>query len=189
MPIIELRDIDPAEDGERLYHWRREREVDRWMYQSPPPDMDVHRKWLAAFMADPDRLGWIITQGGKPSGFLILTDVTSTQQRARLGLSIGDAEARGRGAGRAAQALGLDIAFRRIGLQRVWSEVRAENDAALKAQAAVGFKREGYLRRHAFKDGEFHDVVILGILAEEWAALRERLMADLAGSGLIRPAR
>ena len=185
MALIELRDIHP-DDGERLYHWRREREVDRWMYQSPPPDMETHRRWLRNFLDDPDRLGWMITRGGEPCGFLILTGVTSTQQRAQWGWSIGEAEARGRGAGRAAQALGLDIAFRELGLQRVWAEVRADNEAALKAQAAAGFRREGYLRRHAFKDGEFRDVVILGILAEEWAARRDKVRADLAASGLIR---
>jgi len=185
MAMIELRDLTP-EDGERLFHWRREREVDRWMYQSPPPDLETHRRWFETFLADPDRLGWIITRGAKPCGFLMLTGVTSTQQRAQWGWSIGDAEARGRGAGRAAQALGLDIAFRTLGLQRVWAEVRADNEAALKAQAAAGFRREGYLRRHAFKDGEFRDVVILAILAEEWAQRRGKVMADLQASGLIR---
>ena len=64
----------------------------------------------------------------------------------------------------------------------------AENEAALKAQAAAGFRREGYLRRHAFKEGEFHDVVILGILAEEWAERRGKVLEDLAASGLIRKA-
>jgi UDP-4-amino-4,6-dideoxy-N-acetyl-beta-L-altrosamine N-acetyltransferase len=185
MSMIDLRQIHP-DDGERLFNWRREREVDRWMYQSPPPDMETHRRWLQGFLDDPDRLGWMITQDGQPCGFLILTGVTSTQQRAQWGWSIGEADARGRGAGRAAQALGLDIAFRELGLQRVWAEVRADNEAALKAQAAAGFKREGYLRRHAFKDGEFRDVVILGILAEEWAARRDKVRADLAASGLIR---
>lgn len=185
MALIDLREI-AADDGERLFHWRREREVDRWMYQSPPPDLETHRRWLEDFLQDPDRLGWIINQEGRPCGFLMLKGVTSTQQRAQWGWSIGEAQARGRGAGRAAQALGLDIAFRELGLQRVWAEVLADNEAALKAQAAAGFRREGYLRRHAFKDGEFRDVVILGILTEEWAERRSRVLGDLAASGLIR---
>ena len=185
MSMIDLRELT-AEDGERLFLWRREPEVDRWMYQSPPPDLETHRRWFEGFLNDPDRLGWIITQNGKPCGFLMLTGVTSTQQRAQWGWSIGEADARGRGAGRAAQALGLDIAFRDLGLQRVWAEVRADNEAALKAQAAAGFRREGYLRRHAFKEGRFRDVVILGILAEEWAERRSKVRAELEASGLIR---
>jgi UDP-4-amino-4,6-dideoxy-N-acetyl-beta-L-altrosamine N-acetyltransferase len=184
MALIELRKLGP-EDGERLFQWRSEREVDRWMYQSPPPDFDIHRQWLAAFLADPDRRGWIILQDGKPCGFLMLKGLTSPQQRAEWGWYIGEADARGRGAGRAAQALGLDIAFGELGLQRVWAEVLAENEAALKAQGAAGFRREGYLRRHAFKDGRFTDVVILGMLREEWAERRAKVLQDLAQSGLI----
>lgn len=157
------------------------------MYQSPPPDTDTHRRWFEGFLSDPDRRGWIISQGGRPCGFLMLKGLTSLQQRAEWGWYIGEADARGRGAGRAAQALGLDIAFKTVGLQRVWAEVMADNDAALKAQAAAGFRREGYLRRHAYNDGGFRDVVILGILAEEWAERRSRVIADLAKSGLIAP--
>jgi RimJ/RimL family protein N-acetyltransferase len=116
----------------------------------------------------------------------MLKGVADTQQRAQWGWYIGEADARGRGAGRAAQALGLDRAFFDFGLQKVWSEVLADNEAALKAQAAAGFRREGYLRRHAFKDGRFHDVVLLAILVEEWRARRGPVLRDLAASGLIR---
>jgi hypothetical protein len=71
----------------------------------------------------------------------------------------GSARPRGRPA---AQALGLDLAFSELRLQKVWSEVIAGNEAALKAQAAAGFRREGYMRRHVLKGGERHDVVVLG---------------------------
>jgi UDP-4-amino-4,6-dideoxy-N-acetyl-beta-L-altrosamine N-acetyltransferase len=185
MALIELRPLGP-EDSERLFHWRREREVDRWMYQSPPPDLQTHARWFDGLMADPDRRGWIILQDGAPCGQLMLKGLTSPQQRAEWGWYIGEAEARGRGAGRAAQALGLDVAFDELGLQRVWAEVLAENEAALKAQSAAGFRREGYLRRHAFKDGRFTDVVVLGILREEWAERRAKVRQELTASGLIK---
>jgi RimJ/RimL family protein N-acetyltransferase len=116
---------------------------------------------------------------------LTLTGVTSAQRRARWDWYIGDAEARGRGAGRAAQAIGLELAFGPYGLQRVWSEVQAANEVALRAQAAAGFRREGYLRRHAYKHGEFRDVALLAILEAEWRARRESVLADLRASGLI----
>ena len=183
--MIELRDMT-RDDGRRLFLWRREPEVDRWNYQSPPSDYGMHQAWLDDFMADPDRAGWIIEENGRPCGFLMLKGVADSQQRAQWGWYIGEAAARGRGAGRAAQALGLDRAFFDFGLQKVWSEVLADNEAALKAQAAAGFRREGYLRRHAFKDGQFRDVVLLAILVEEWRARRETVLGQLQASGLIR---
>jgi UDP-4-amino-4,6-dideoxy-N-acetyl-beta-L-altrosamine N-acetyltransferase len=182
MPIS-LRDLEDA-DVDRLFQWRSEPEVDRWMY-SVPPTLDQHRQWFAAFVADPDRKGWIILREGKPCGSLTLEGLTGAQRRAKWGWYIGDAEARGRGAGRAAQALGLDEAFGNYGLQKVWSEIRAENETALKAQAGAGFRREGYLRRHAYKHGQFRDVALMSILKEEWAARRPAVIKELLASGLI----
>ena len=182
MPIS-LRDAE-AEDVERLFNWRQEPAVDRWMY-SVPPTRAQHEAWFSSFLSDPDRKGFIILRNGEPCGSLTLEGVVSAQRRAKWGWYIGDAEARGRGAGRAAQALGLDEAFGRLGLQKVWSEIRAENETALKAQTWAGFRREGYLRRHAFKHGAFRDVALLSILKEEWDARRPTVIKELTASGLI----
>lgn len=182
--MIELRDLQD-DDAEPLFRWRREPEVDRWMYELPPEEFSAHRRWFDQFRADPDQAGWIITIKGRPCGFLNLKGLKGSQHRAQYGWFIGEAEARGRGAGRAAQALGLDCAFSGMGLQKVWSEVLADNETALKAQAAAGFRREGYLRRHAFKHDRYRDVVLLAILAEEWAEKRDSVRRNLAQSGLI----
>ena len=184
--MIELRDLEDN-DVERLFAWRLEPEVDRWMYGAAPTDLAVYREWFDDFRADPDRHGWIILYRGAPTGFLTLTGLTGPNQAAQWGWYVGEAAARGRDVGRGAQALGLDRAFIDFGLQKVWSEVLADNDAALNAQAAAGFRREGYLRRHVFKDGKFHDVVLLSILAEEWRGRREAVLSGLGKSGLVKP--
>ncbi len=182
--MIQLRALRD-DDCDQLFRWRREPEVDRWMYEQPPEAFEAHRRWFGAFRADPDRTGFVIARRGAPCGLFTLTGLTGTQRRAQLGWYIGEADARGRGAGRAAQALGLDLAFGRYALQKVWSEVLADNDTALKAQAAAGFRREGYLRRHGYKNGRYRDVVLLAVLQEEWAARREEVLKELMGSGLI----
>ena len=182
--MIELRELED-DDMERLFHWRREPEVDRWMYQPPPERMSDHARWFDAFRSDPDRTGWIISSGGDPSGFLILSGLSGGQKRGQWSWYIGEAEERGRGTGRAAQALGLDLAFQRLGLQKVWSEVLADNDVALKSLTAAGFRREGYLRRHMLKHGVYRDVALLAILSEEWNARRSAMRKSLADSHLI----
>ncbi|HKT52985.1 MAG TPA: GNAT family protein, partial [Caulobacteraceae bacterium] len=146
---------------------------------------DEHARWFADFRGDPDRRGWIITFEGAAAGFLSLTGVAGRHRRASWGWYIGDAAARGRGVGRAAQALGLDAAFDDLRLEKVCAEVLADNDVALKAQAAAGFKREGYLRQHVIKDGERRDVVLLGILADEWRARRPTMIRSLAVAHMI----
>lgn len=182
--MIDLRDL-VADDSERLFTWRLQPEVNLWMSDQPASAREEHQTRFEAFLGDPDRRGWIISRSGQPVGFLSLTGLTNCNRRAEWGWYIADADARGRGVGRAAEALGLDKAFDQLGLEKVSAEVFADNEAALKAQAAAGFRREGYLRKHALKDGQFRDVVLLAILAEEWRACRANVRKSLAGSHLI----
>ncbi len=185
--MIQLRDLRD-DDVDRLYRWRREPAVDRWMFSGPPLEFEAHQRWFEQFRADEHRHGWVIERKDEPCGVMFLTKISNVHQHGQWGWYIGEASARGRGVGRAAQALGLDRVFSDFALQKVWSEVIADNDPALKALAATGFRREGYIRRHMFKGGQFHDVVLFGILAEEWQERRKSVMKDLQASGLVRPA-
>lgn len=185
--MIELRDLN-EDDSARLFAWRRDAEVNRWMRGLPPSDPAAHQAWFDGFRADPTRMGWIVTAAGEPCGWAALTNITTKNRRAEWGWYIGEPRARGRGAGRAAQALGLDRAFGELRLEKVWSEVLAENEIALKAQAGAGFRREGYLRRHVWKDDRFHDAVLLGVLRHEWAEKRQAARRSLAQSGLLAAA-
>jgi RimJ/RimL family protein N-acetyltransferase len=45
----------------------------------------------------------------------------------------------------------------------------ASNAPALRAYLAVGFVEEGRLRSHAWVEGAYDDVVLMGVLRAEWA--------------------
>jgi UDP-4-amino-4,6-dideoxy-N-acetyl-beta-L-altrosamine N-acetyltransferase len=182
--MIELRDLT-AEDEARLFDWRAEPEVDRWMSDAAFADRAAHRRWFADLANNADVRGWMIRRGGRPAGLLTLTGLTSHHRRAEWNWFVGDAEARGRGVGRAAQALGLERAFGELKLHKVFAEVMADNDAALRIMGAAGFQREGYLRGHVIKAGQPRDVVMLGVLDGEWTARRAALLKELSDAGLI----
>lgn len=182
--MVELKSVTES-DRQRLYDWRVDPGVDRWMSDPVAPDWGLHNYWFDSLLSDPNLQGWGIYFAHEPVGFLSLTGLLSPNQRAEWGWYVASPVARGRGVGRAAQVLGLDIAFGDYGLERVWAQVLADNDTALRAQGAAGFRREGYLRNHLFKDGSFHDVVILGVLANEWQQNREGLMSNLVSTGLL----
>jgi UDP-4-amino-4,6-dideoxy-N-acetyl-beta-L-altrosamine N-acetyltransferase len=182
--MIGLRDLQD-DDSVRLFEWRRDAEVDRWMRGLAPTDPEAHQAWFDGFRSDPERAGWIVTIDSQPCGWASLNRISEKNKRAEWVWYIGEPRARGRGAGRAAQALGLDRAFGQLGLEKVWSEVLADNEIALKAQAGAGFRREGYLRRHVWKDGRFQDVVLLSVLRNEWEAQRESARRNLQQSGLL----
>jgi UDP-4-amino-4,6-dideoxy-N-acetyl-beta-L-altrosamine N-acetyltransferase len=182
--MIELRDLAPA-DADILYAWRRSPEVGRWMSDADFPSEADHRVWFDRLRADTDKRGWMITRDGRPSGLLTLTGLDGPHRRAEWNWFVGDADARGRGVGRAAQVLGLDRAFGELGLHKVFAEVMADNDAALKAQSGAGFRREGYLPEHVLKDGRPRDVVLLGMTAALWRSVGAQVRDPLIKARMI----
>ena len=68
------------------------------------------------------------------------------------------------------QAMGLLLlfAFRELNLNRLDRHVVSTNEAVIRACEKVGFVREGLLRKAAHIDGEYIDLVVLGILREDF---------------------
>jgi RimJ/RimL family protein N-acetyltransferase len=69
-------------------------------------------------------------------------------------------------AGRAVVAYG----FRELGLLRIMATHYARNPASGRVMQKLGMTREGCLRRHVLRWDEPQDLVLYGILREEWEA-------------------
>ncbi len=61
--------------------------------------------------------------------------------------------------------------FAELRYQKAESGVYAFNEASLRFHEAFGFVVEGRRRRAVFTRGEYHDVVLIGMTAEEFAEL------------------
>jgi RimJ/RimL family protein N-acetyltransferase len=97
--------------------------------------------------------------------------VAETAQVYELGIAIGDKDYWGKGYGRDAVRLLLDHAFRHRNAHKVWLRVNAPNERAIRSYRACGFVEEGRLRQHVWGDGRHLDLVMMGILREEWERL------------------
>lgn len=62
----------------------------------------------------------------------------------------------------------LRRAFEEIGLNRVYLDVLCENQRAIKFYDKVGFVEEGIWKQHFFLKGQYHDIMWLRMLKEEW---------------------
>lgn len=89
-----------------------------------------------------------------------------------IAIVIPDRNDRGRGYGREALTLLLDFAFDRINLHKVWLEVFARNAPAIALNEKLGFQRDGILRDDVFREGRYHDMYLMTILAHEWRSQR-----------------
>ena len=63
----------------------------------------------------------------------------------------------------------IDLSFETFpDLKRMTATADAENLGSLRVLEKVGMKREGLLRQHRLTHGKFVDVVMCGLLREEW---------------------
>jgi RimJ/RimL family protein N-acetyltransferase len=64
----------------------------------------------------------------------------------------------------------IRIAFEELKLASIWAWVTEGNEAALKMDMRVGFKRAGTFRRGALLDGKLVDRWLIDILPEDFQA-------------------
>jgi RimJ/RimL family protein N-acetyltransferase len=96
-------------------------------------------------------------------------DQLDTQSRvARIAAVILDPHERGKGFGTDAHRVLVTYLFRHRNLARVEAFVGAGNIAARAVLKRLGFTEEGTLRSRTFAHGLRHDVIVAGLLAEEW---------------------
>lgn len=115
----------------------------------------------------------------KKSGEIIGTiNADSIDHRNRnlmVGLSIYDKSERGKGYGREALELMVDFAFLEMNMHRVYLGCFAFNDSIVQLYEKIGFKKEGVNRNFIYRNGNYYDEIVLGILRKDWFALRKYL--------------
>jgi RimJ/RimL family protein N-acetyltransferase len=116
----------------------------------------------AAFSVDVD---------GELAGQASLFGVDDLARTAEVGLWLLP-EMRGRGLGQDVLRVLVDYGFRSRNLRRVHLQTLARNTPALRCYTAVGFAEEGRLREHAWVEGAYDDIVLMGLLRADRARQR-----------------
>ena len=153
-----------------LFTWINDRE--QVLHNAPykPVSERQHQDWFDGLSRRTDlaMFGIRLRDGNRLIGSCQLHNISSVHRSAELQIRLGDVAVRGKGHGTEAVQLLLNHAFRDLNLHRVYLHVFAGNEAALRVYEKVGFVKEGVLRRAAHIDGQYVDVVVMGILADEW---------------------
>jgi len=168
---VYLRALE-EEDIERTQRWHNDPElyqtlVDGFRFVS----RTAEREWIAkrtSYSSSEVSLAICLAPGGEHIGNIYLRLVNLTSRNAVLGILIGEKDHRRQGYGHQALCQTLRHAFVDLGLERVYLEVLADNEQAIRLYERVGFKTEGRLRNHVFKEGKFRDVLVMGILRAEF---------------------
>ena len=164
--LIFLRALEST-DLERTHQWHNDTSLystlgGTFHYVS----LDVEKRWLQAKMqvsTQETNLAICLTSDRSHIGNIYLRDIDWVSRNAQVHLFIGDPDQRSRGFGQEAIQLIVQHAFEDLGLGRLYLYVLAENASAIHAYEKSGFSVEGNMKNHAFKNGTFKDVLVMGI--------------------------
>lgn len=169
---VRLRAVEP-EDWEQFFAWDQDSETARRAYFIPFPRSAVATRQWAEVSAnevpvdDAYRLA-IETLEGELVGTLNTNNCDRRQGTFSYGIAIG-AEFRRQGYAAEAITLVLRYYFRELGYQKVNVQVYDFNEPSIRLHESLGFQREGQLRRMIYTGGTYHDDLLYGLTAEEFA--------------------
>ncbi|MGN6325151.1 GNAT family N-acetyltransferase [Pseudolysinimonas sp.] len=160
-------------DLEPLIRWRSEPALD--ILQSStidPPAEHQFREFLRSHASGPssrDRRGFAVETVEEPNrllGFVTLSGIEAQHRSAEFAIAL-DPSSGGHGYGVDATRTMVRYGFREVGLHRVWLNVWAYNDRAIRTYRRAGFVEEGRLRDAVFHDGRWHDELVMSALATD----------------------
>ena len=112
-------------------------------------------------------------QDAKLIGACCLVGIDWIGRLAEFRIRIGERGAWGQGLGAEASRLLMRYGFMDLNLERIWLRVFASNRRAIRMYERLGFQAEGKLRRSALVQGLAEDVVLMGVLRDEWRGTAE----------------
>lgn len=165
-----LRPFNDA-DAPAVQEMAGHRDVARFTLNVPHPYLPgMAAQWIAGHArAWSERNGMTCAIERREDGNLVGAiglRIDGQNERAELGYWIGHVYWGNGYATEAGREL-VRFAFDTLGLNRVMARHFTSNEASGRVMQKIGMRREGLLRQHYLKWGEFEDVVIYGILATD----------------------
>jgi RimJ/RimL family protein N-acetyltransferase len=166
--------------------WFNDSETTSFLSMRAPMSVASEERWFESMLAEEGKSAYhfVICQiaDDRPVGTLGLFDINQLNGTAGMGISIGEKELWGTGLGTDALLALLDFGFGELRLNRIWLEVYDFNPRGRRSYEKCGFVLEGTLRSAVYRQGEYHDVHLMAILRDEWAAQDRRRSWEL-GAG------
>jgi RimJ/RimL family protein N-acetyltransferase len=142
----------------------------KWLTDINPVNSTSQKDWLERLHRDSSRLYLAIEVIGTVYQFvgIIRSDNWDRVNRSvRIGIDLLQAY-RGKGYATEAFSAFIDYLFNQQNMHRIWLLVAKENKDAIKLYEKLGFSLEGSQRQAIFRDGAYHDYLMLSILENEW---------------------
>ncbi|HKK87615.1 MAG TPA: GNAT family protein [Saprospiraceae bacterium] len=161
-------------DASKRAEWMNDPEL-REMLNSPYPVSEYSTKeWVKKMTLDPSRIDFAICmiETDKLIGYTGFRDIDLTNNKAESYTGIGEKKHWEKGFAQESKKIALDYIFSRYNLNKVYAKIRKGHLASIKLNRSLGYTIDGTMRQDLFSHGKYRDMVIMSILREEFASLK-----------------
>ena len=164
MPVegLQIRRAE-ADDCSAIYEMFTSPKVYEGTLQLPYPSREQWRKRIAE---TDGYYNLVAVSGEHVIGMLDVETFPHKPRRrhvGRIGISVSEAW-QGKGVGTALMQAAIDLADNWLNLTRLELEVYSDNETAIHLYERFGFEREGLMRQHAFRNGQYVDSLMMARL-------------------------
>ncbi|MBB6460381.1 GNAT family N-acetyltransferase [Flammeovirga kamogawensis] len=169
--MIQLKPLQKA-DVDYFYNWINDEEVTRYSLSifSKISSKSEINKWYTSVLNSSFEIvyGIYLENTSELIGYTGFSNISRQNNSAEYFLFIGNKKFWGQGIGTRVTEEILEIGFFGHKFNRIMLTVSEPNIGALKAYSKAGFIKEGRLRKACFRQGEYHDKIIMSILVNEF---------------------
>lgn len=163
---INLRTIE-EEDIEFLRDGINDPEIRKHITAREPVNIEQERGFFEEVISSDEDVHLAICRDKDMIGIVSLEKNTAEIRVAEIGIWI-DTEHHGNEYGTEAARLITEYGFNELNYHRIMARAHAENTGSQRIWEKHGFEKEGELREQTYREGEFEDVYLYGVLEDEW---------------------
>lgn len=165
--------LRPLERGDMglVTKWHNDPEIMRLFAFTKPTSEEYWLDWYDRMVNNPNVKYFGVAKKGNDEliGYVHLEQIYWAHKLCRdIGILIGEKGEWSKGYGTEAMRLLIDHAFNKLGLHRLELMTFPFNERGLRVWDKLGFKKEGIMRKSRYVDGEWHDLIFMALLDEEY---------------------
>ena len=105
---------------------------------------------------------------GKYIGGCSINELNVKNRNCTIGIMIGDKEYWSKGYGSDALKILIKFIFEELNINKIKLGVFAFNERAKACYKNIGFKEEGLLKNEIFREGKYHDEILMALFAKDY---------------------
>jgi RimJ/RimL family protein N-acetyltransferase len=158
-----------------LIRWINDPEVWQYLKTTRPKSERIEEEWVDNQCKNDQHIVFMIeTIEGVPIGTMGIHGIDWISGVATTGAMIGEKKYQNKGYGSEAKMLLLEYMFTVLNLRKVCSRAYAFNKRSVAYSKKCGYTVEGRLKKHTYRNGEYHDLVLLAITRSRYFKLKKK---------------